>query len=552
MRDESDTENRAAGRWPGRLTAAWETVAMLLLFAAAGAWPVPDVNETVYLTKARHHVDPRWAAGDWFLETPDAHGAFYLLFGPLAAALPLEQAAWVGRWLGWLALAVGFRAAVAPLVATTAARILAAAIFSLAVRSTTMAGEWLIGGCEAKVFSWALLLAALGAWFRGACPRAALLAGAATALHPLVGGWGAIAIAGAWTGRRLGLMPDGVTAAAADAAAADSGHRRPLRWLLAAVAIALAAWGIVPAVGLTAGVDAEARELADRIYVVDRLSHHLLPRTFAEPLVCRHLLAVIVWLLLVRAVPTTAARMRCWWVVAVAVAISAVGWLIGAIEPLAPGLVRKLLCFYWFRLAEGLVPLGLAAAAAAVLGDAAACRGCFPGRPAVIRGLVAAALAVDLFLQSGHWPLPGRPGPLPRADARVQGAQWADICRWVRDETPPDACFLTPRGAASFTWRTGRRELVSWKNSPQDAASLVEWRKRILDCFSIDGRSIVDLERSTAAIGAERMRELAAKYGVDHAIVPLDLRCIDTLPFERLHANEAFAVYRLVPPAHRP
>lgn len=153
MRDESDTENRAAGRWPGRLTAAWETVAMLLLFAAAGAWPVPDVNETVYLTKARHHVDPRWAAGDWFLETPDAHGAFYLLFGPLAAALPLEQAAWVGRWLGWLALAVGFRAAVAPLVATTAARILAAAIFSLAVRSTTMAGEWLIGGCEAKVFS---------------------------------------------------------------------------------------------------------------------------------------------------------------------------------------------------------------------------------------------------------------------------------------------------------------------------------------------------------------------------------------------------------------
>jgi hypothetical protein len=69
-----------------------------------------------------------------------------------------------------------------------------------------------------------------------------------------------------------------------------------------------------------------------------------------------------------------------------------------------------------------------------------------------------------------------------------------------------------------------------------------------MDCFSIDGRSIVDLERSTAVIGAGRMRQLAETYGADHAIVPLDLRCVADLPFERLHANDAFAVYRLVPP----
>jgi hypothetical protein len=543
MANESTGENVAADRGPGWFGAVLETGLILLVFAAFGAWPVPDVNETVYLTKARHHADPSWGHGDWFLGTTDAHGAFYLLFGPIAAALPLEQAAWVGRWLGWLALAVGFRAAVAPLLTTVWSRILAAPLFTLALGGTTMAAEWVIGGCEAKVFSWGLLLGAVGAWFRGRWPWAWLLAGAATALHPVVGGWGAIAMLGMTGAARLGLIRD-----AAVGPAGPAQPRRAWIWLLPVAAVALAAWGIVPAISLTTGVDAESRALADRIYVVERLPHHLLPRTFTEPFVSRHLLAVLVWLLLLPATPATAAWGRCRGLVAVALGISLAGWLIAALEPWAPDLTWRLLRFYWFRLADGLVPLGLAAAAAALLADTAACRRCLPGRVTAIRAVAILGLAIHLVLQSVHWPLPGRTGLLPRSDAKVQGAAWADICRWVRDETPADACFITPRGAASFTWRTGRREVVCWKNSPQDAASLVEWRKRIMDCFSIDGRSIVDLERSTAVIGAERMRQLAETYGADHAIVPLDLRCVADLPFERLHANDAFAVYRLVPP----
>lgn len=91
---------------------------------------MPDVNEPVYLTKARHAVDPTWAAGDFFLETPDAHGVFYRVFGPLAATLPLDQAAWIGRIAGWLALAIGFRHVSGPLVATSLGRIAAAALFA--------------------------------------------------------------------------------------------------------------------------------------------------------------------------------------------------------------------------------------------------------------------------------------------------------------------------------------------------------------------------------------------------------------------------------------
>jgi hypothetical protein len=85
--------------------------------------------------------------------------------------------------------------------------------------------------------------------------------------------------------------------------------------------------------------------------------------------------------------------------------------------------------------------------------------------------------------------------------------------------------------------------VVSWKNSPQDAASLVAWRQRMVDCFSRTG-SLVAMERSTAALGPERVRACAERYAADHAIVPLDVP-VESFPGERLFANEAFAVYRL-------
>ena len=100
MARESDGTNAAVTHAPEASRGGWsrfgiELLAILAVFAAAGAWPVPDVNETAYLTKARHYADPAWCQGDFFLETPDAHGVFYLLMGPIAAAVSLD-----GRSLG--------------------------------------------------------------------------------------------------------------------------------------------------------------------------------------------------------------------------------------------------------------------------------------------------------------------------------------------------------------------------------------------------------------------------------------------------------------------
>jgi hypothetical protein len=550
MARESDGTNAAVTYAPEASRGGWsrfgmELLAILAVFAAAGAWPVPDVNETAYLTKARHYADPAWCQGDFFLETPDAHGVFYLLMGPIAAAVSLEQAAWIGRWLGWLMLACGFRWATMPLLAGAWPKILAAALFSLALRHTTAAGEWVIGGCESKVFAWALVLAAVGEIGRGRFAWAWLALGAATALHPIVGGWGLVALVMSWCGGFLTSRSNG-----------DSGDlpavpkNVPLAGIaLVAGGLLLAAAGVVPALGLSDGADPAMRAAAAKVHVVERLSHHLLMRTFADGMVARHLLAILLWWFVRLRRPAAspseqAARTQVDRFILASLVISLAGVAISLLEPFAANVSYSLLRFYWFRLADVLVPFGLATAAAAVLMNDSAIGVLFPARPAVTRSLVAVLLCLDLAHESRHWPLPGRTGLMARSDTKVDAAAWRNICEWVAANTPADACFLTPRGAASFTWWTGRREVVGWKNSPQDARSLVEWRQRFVDCFSRDG-SFANMERSTAALGPERLRRAAERYGATHAIIPLDVPGVDTLPFARLHANRGYAVYRL-------
>jgi hypothetical protein len=534
MADKSDSHSTpaAGGSGPGCWRGLAEVLAIAVIFAAAGSWPVPDVNETVYLTKARHAADPTYAAGDFFLETPDAHGVFYLVMGPLAATVSLDTAAWIGRIAGWLALAIGFRHLVGPLLPggngwDTWARLLAAAFFSVGLRYTTAAGEWVIGGCEAKVWAWAVVLGGIGELVRGRFAWAWCLAGGATALHPIVGGWTMLATAATWIAGPRGPARPGFTPTA----------------VLLLVGAAMAAAGVLPALSLSAAADAATRAEAARIYVVERLHHHLLPRTFSPGFIPRHVLAIAVWWLLGRTARATLPRSRLATFTLAAIGISLAGLAVAALEASAPATAYNLLRYYWFRLADVAVPLALACAAAAVLADEAACRRLFASSPWIIRGIATVLVALDFVIQSEHWPLPGRT-LAARGDSKVEAAAWADSCDWLRAHAPPGTCVLTPRGAASFTWRTGLPEVVSWKNSPQDAASLVAWRQRITDCFSRTD-TIRDMERSTAALGEARLREVAKRYGAGLVIVPLDTPGLPTLPFEQLHANDRYLVLKL-------
>lgn len=514
------------------LFAVIEVFAFTAIFAMAGAWPAPDVNEGYYLAKARHSFNPEWCGNDFFLNSGEAHGLFFYLLGPLAASVSLSTAAWVGRWAGWLALALGLRHAVIPLLPSCVHRLVAAVIFSLAVRYTTMAGEWLIGGCEAKVFAWALVLAAWSEAVRGRWAFAWLLSGVATAFHPLVGGWMMIVI---------GLIVFGDVVRKS----ARINSLKPLVLACVLGGACLALVGLWPASQISSGVPSVIRSQAAAVYVVDRLPHHLLPRTFQESLVARHLLAIMFCGCLYVSLPYEAKRLRGLIVVLAALALSCVGFVLSLFEPVAPSLVYGILRFYWFRLADGLVPLGLCVLLTQFLFSARGIE--LSDQPSFRRiGLVAAVFAFfvcDSFVQLKHWPVLAE-DCVSRGDKLSAVDSWVDVCQWIQEETSPTACFLTPRGASSFLWRAQRSEVVAWKNVPQDPVSILEWRQRIIDCYSYDG-TINNMSRSTCVLGVPRLNRVADVYGADFVVAPRkSFGAIPDAP-EAIYQNSHYAVMKL-------
>ena len=103
--------------------------------------------------------------------------------GPLAN---LGLLAWAWRRLSF---ALAPRRWLAPLTAV---------FFVAMIQHGNLAGEWVIGGMEAKGFAFVLVFLGLEAFVRDRWQRAWLLLGAAAAFHVLVGGWAAVAVGIAW------------------------------------------------------------------------------------------------------------------------------------------------------------------------------------------------------------------------------------------------------------------------------------------------------------------------------------------------------------------
>jgi len=527
---------------------AWaEMFLIFAVFFTQGAWPVPDVNEPYYLGKAIYFWNPTWAEGDFFLQTPDAHEVFCFTFGWLSRWLSPPALAWTGRLLTWALLAWAWRRMSFTYLPHRWAAVWTAALFVCLQERCQMAGEWVIGGVEAKGFAFVLVLLALDALGRSRWNWVWLLLGAASAFHVLVGGWAAVAALLAW---------------------ASLGERRPR---LGSMALAMSAGflislaGLVPALNLTTGARPETIARAYQIYVFGRLGHHLAPGYIPWGYIYRFIGLVAVWILLERAVPADAARRRLRAFVGASVGIAVAGMGISLFTPLDPARVAALLRFYWFRLSDVAVPLGVALLAGpwavqwlrrarrwwpadstprpalpvavlalgmALVGWLARANPLSPGREPLPWALTlqCAALAVAILFWLGLWSLPVpssarrlwaaaplcavsfvifggaalhlgnyflvrlRPA-IPRGDRLYQYPRprdrlrdylgWREACRWIAQsgKIPENARFLTPRMSQTFKWHAGRPEVVNWKEIPQDPESIVEWWNRIHDIY---------------------------------------------------------------------
>lgn len=549
---------------PGRWQAFAEVALILAVFFIHAGQPVPDNNEPHYLCKAQHYWDAVWCDEDFFLESADAHLVFYWTFGWITQVVSLPAAAWIGRLLTWGLLAWAWRRLSWRVVPKPLIAVLTAALFVTLSYRCELAGEWVVGGVEAKGFAYILVLVGLERALAGRWNWAWLCLGGAAAFHVLVGGWAVVALGIVW----LSAGQD------------RQRWKQMLPGLLGGGLLSLA--GLIPALALTSGQPADITRQANAIYVFERLPHHLAllhlpPREIAERFLrhgCllvalgflwwwhdrkntllkkgdKHLHTSTAFAVLPpdrKPVPLLQRDVRvCRLLVVFAVAAFGIATCGAAIEVAtwqSPDAAARLLRYYWFRLTDFAAPMAVALLTGAVIADS------LRGKRAMrLVWLVAAFCLIGWHL--GDVMLIRRQTPIPRCDIQLAYRRdsdrmwnayvdWLNVCNWIRENTPTDAVFLTPRRSQSFKWRASRAEVVTRKDIPQDAAGIVEWSRRIRTihaCVGEDGEPAT--YRSLAAAGASHIVKLQDEFQFDYVLT----KTRPVLRFPVVYRNDSYAVY---------
>ncbi len=505
--------------------------------------PPPGINEAHYLVKAKHFWDPSFCAGDLFVESPNVHFMFYALFGWPATFGSLTAAAWLGRLVCWLALAASLSGLARQHSAVPLAGLWLTLSWLAAMHWGHASGEWVVGGVEAKCLAYACLLAAVAAAGRSDWFRCWLWLGASVAWHVLVGGWGGLLLMSVRgiSDIRHRLREGGRGSQHSDREAASSAVRSsPTRWQRGdnwgvPLAGLLASCGLLPAWLGTRSPDQQLSAQAAEIYVFDRLPHHLRGLTFAAErwwgfaaLTSLALVVAVAWWRLERS-PEHRRRLSWLWGMAwLSLGLSAIGLSIDALFSSShPQLAAGWLRFYWFRLSDFCVPLALAVTLVRWTSRLA----CKAPTESVDEPNWLAAAALSLCLLAGGWLLgvryvEGMRHSYSESDwrglflARQSLAQreqtfrdWVDVCDWINAESPIDSHWLTPRYQQTFKWRTGRAEVVNWKDVPQDPAGLLEWRERMEAVYGYQ------TNRSWPSWDTEELEQLRRRYRFDFVMI---------------------------------
>ena len=483
-----------------------EIALAFLVFFVFGGSPAPLVNETHYLTKAKHYWNPEWCAGDLFLESADAHLTFYWTVGLLTKWFSLSTVAWIGRILAWATLAWSWQRLSSRVVRLPWAAVVTAMLLVTLIERTNFSGEWVVGGVEGKCFAyafvfWGLAELAVGNW-RLVWP----LLGLGAAFHVLVGGWSVICAAIVWILEPRASRPTFATLVPS--------------LLLGGI---LALPGVLPGLLLTTNVPADIREEANQIYVFERLPHHLAPhRLPTVEIIIRFrrfglLLLGFFFLRRFRPQSEVAENLRltriqrfAW--ASVAICLVGLTWEFATINH--PALSASLLKYYWFRMADIAVPLAVALSLGALMESVSRERHRF----AVAIVTLSVAIPGFLLLKSSgeRW---ARVNEIETYEAR-HSYGWQDACAWAREHTAPESLFLIPRRGYDFKWYAERPVFFTWKDVPQDAASLVIWWERYQEAYygAVDEFGEPMPYYSLQELGADRLREIAAKHKIDYLL----------------------------------
>ena len=502
-----------------------ETLLIFSLFAVYAGQIPPDVNESHYLTKAKHGWDPLWCPDDIFLASSFSHWLFYQLFGWLNQFFSLPVVAWIGRIITWLLLAFGWQRLSSSLIKPPGLSVISAALFLVLNDRFHLAGEWVVGGFEAKGLAYFFVLMALGSLVQKQLKWVWPYLGFACAFHVLVGGWATIALLLALMGQAVFRSSDANEQR--EQVSLGTVLKQHAGFVLAG--LLLAAVGALPPLLADIAANPATKLMASQIYVQARISHHLVFSAFSASRVAGFVVLLMIFGMVGSRLKRLDKSRQTDWRLLFAFAIGSLcisfcGLMLSGVSEQASVLADHsvgLLRFYWFRMADFAVPCAASLGLVAIM-QLLWRRGML-GRAASTFSAVAIALAMAWIGIDRH------SDPRPRADQTVLPSyednpertagtyrNWLRVCDWIKNNTPTDAKFITPDQQQTFKWYAHRSEVVNWKDVPQDAQAMVDGSQRVGWLIQPQRRA----ELGLMTYPDWRLRELAVTYGATHLLVP--------------------------------
>lgn len=558
-----------------------EIALIFLLFALYGAYAVPDTNEAHYLGKAAHFWNPNYVQNDFFLDSPDAHGVFYWTFGWLTLFLPMNAVAWIGRILTWAGLACGWVWMVRPLFSRFGLAFLSAGLFLFLSQNCSFAGEWVVGGVEAKGFAFVLIFFALGAVIRNRWNTALILLGFAAMFHVLVGGWCLVALGIAWLilkDYERGLKKSGTPEDLEKCFVPTLFSILP--GLILAGLLTLPA--LLPALQLNQNVSPEVAQNATKLYVYERLPHHLLLSSIAQKTPQKLLyfgILLLIWHQLIARPRYSNGEMAFRTFIYASLLIGLCGWGINLCMNAAPDLTASLLRYYWFRTVDVMIPLGAAILCVEYathpvkisLKDYALKRGqtltkesaekstekpaetangkseetpvektarkltkeekkalrrekrsverMMNRRRKMLVVLLLALVSFQIWESSKRFAKPMKPRSCSGA---ASGQSWIDLCQFIQENTEPTDVFVVPYTVRTFHWFARRPSIGVWKDVPQDSQGIWDWWIRMQDQFyGFDPSNPTQQYGRVASftlMPKQKFQNLANKYGAKYLV----------------------------------
>lgn len=490
-------------------------------------------NEVDVLPVARQAVESDWLPGDWYLNLEIGYrGLFNAMAGPLVSHLGFVDGAIVGRLLVYLLMAGAILAFFRALKIPFGPGILMLLVFLN--KQTIVAGEWMVGGLETKAVAWPLVILALAALARRTWFRFFAFSGAAMSFHILLGSYALIC--------------------SAVALIADRNARREWRSILGKswIVFVTGGWGL-HVIGTQLFDSGPAPEGGWTDYVLMRVPHHVHPTAWnGSGWMIEVAVALAILVVLRRSRNEAISCLARYGITALALfGFGLVLWLAGAVA---------LLRFYWFRFGDTIVPFivtMLIAYGAGLMdrGLAKSQSGLLIKRtvPLLATVVVVTISAIQTMSQATsipRWSGARMRWPSGRGSDQMDDRPRASILPGalldrIKRETPTDALFLISPTMQEFYVRAERRAFVSFKHSPQSAADVTEWRRRLR--LLNGGRPITErgfavakeIERTFYNMSADEVQHLAHVAGADYYLGKTEQQ----LPFRAVMGENGYVLY---------